>query len=73
MKRHALDPVSLVFGLMLTGLGLAFLVARIDIANTNLRWVWPLPLLALGALMIVLGARRTTETATSADDARIPG
>jgi hypothetical protein len=59
MKRHPIDPVSLVFGLLLGGIGLTFLIARIDIANSNLRWVWPLPLLALGALMIVLGARRS--------------
>lgn len=71
MKRHPLDPVSLVFGLLMAGLGLAFLVARIDVANTNLRWVWPLPLLALGALMVVLGARRSTETAS--DEETIPG
>jgi cytochrome c-type biogenesis protein CcmH/NrfF len=70
MKRHPLDPVSLVFGLLLAGLGLTFLLARIDIANTNLRWVWPLPLLALGALMIALGSRRTTATTT--DDERTP-
>jgi hypothetical protein len=62
MKRHALDPVSLVFGLLLAGLGLTFLVARIDIGNSNLRWVWPVALLALGALMIVLGTRRSNET-----------
>jgi hypothetical protein len=71
MKRHPLDPMSLVFGLLFAGLGLAFLIARIDIANTSLRWVWPLPLLALGALMIALGARRSTETTT--DEERIPG
>jgi hypothetical protein len=71
MKKHALDPVSLVFGLLFAGLGLTFLIARIDIANSNLRWVWPLPLLALGALMIALGARRSAETTT--DEERIPG
>ncbi|MDP9224087.1 MAG: hypothetical protein M3P18_09560 [Actinomycetota bacterium] len=61
MKRHSLDPVSLVSGLLLAGIGLTFLVARVDIANSNLRWVWPLPLLALGALMIALGARRSSD------------
>jgi hypothetical protein len=61
MKRHPLDPVSLVFGLLLAGVGLTFLIARIDIASSNVRWVWPLPLLALGALMIALGARRNSE------------
>ena len=71
MKRHPLDPVSLVFGLLFAGLGGAFLLARIDIATTGLRWVWPLPLLALGALLIALGARRTSET--TEDDERIAG
>jgi hypothetical protein len=73
MKRHALDPVSLVFGLLLAGVGVAFLVARIDIANSNLRWVWPVALLALGGLMVALGARRTIDTQTTTEDERIPG
>jgi hypothetical protein len=72
VKRHPLDPVSLVFGLLFAGLGLAFLIARIDIANTNLRWVWPLPLLALGALMIALGARRSAESPPD-EETIIPG
>ncbi|HEX3326748.1 MAG TPA: hypothetical protein VHV50_07110 [Actinomycetota bacterium] len=67
MKRHSIDPVSLVFGLLLAGIGITFLVARVDIANSNLRWVWPLPLLALGALMIALGARRSSD-ASEQDD-----
>ncbi|MDP9234109.1 MAG: hypothetical protein M3P01_06105 [Actinomycetota bacterium] len=67
MKRHSIDPVSLVFGLLLAGIGITFLVARVDIANSNLRWVWPLPLLALGALMIALGARRSSD-ASEEDD-----
>jgi hypothetical protein len=71
MKRHALDPISLVFGLLLAGSGLTFLVARVDVANTNFRWVWPVALLALGALMIVLGTRRTSDT--NRDDETIAG
>jgi cytochrome c-type biogenesis protein CcmH/NrfF len=71
MKRHALDPVSLVFGLLFAGLGGVFLLASIDVATTGLRWVWPLPLLALGALLIALGVRRTSES--TQDDERIAG
>jgi hypothetical protein len=71
MKRHDIDPLSLVFGLLFAGLGLAFVIARVDITNTDLRWVWPLPLIALGGLMIALGARRATD-ATSSDE-EIPG
>lgn len=71
MKRHPLDPLSLVVGLMFAGLGLVFLLTRLDIADRNLRWIWPLPLLGLGALMIALGARRSSET--TPDDERIIG
>jgi hypothetical protein len=48
MRRHDLDPVSLVFGFAFTGLGLLFLIGQADQA-LRLRWVWPLLLLALGA------------------------
>jgi hypothetical protein len=48
MNRHELDPVSLIFGFVFTGLGLLFLIGRADQA-LRLQWVWPLLLLALGA------------------------
>ena len=48
MNRHELDPVSLTFGFVFTGLGLLFLIGRADQA-LRLQWVWPLLLLALGA------------------------
>ena len=47
-RRHQLDPISLTFGFVFTGLGLLFLVGRADQA-LRLQWVWPLLLLALGA------------------------
>ena len=65
MKRHPLDPLSLVFGLLFAGIGAAFLVADVHIGNTNMRWVWPVALLGLGAIMIALGARRASENDTS--------
>jgi hypothetical protein len=71
MKRHSIDPLSLVFGLLFAGLGLAFVIARVDITNTDLRWVWPLPLIVLGGLMIALGARRSTPDASEGGE--IPG
>ena len=39
-RRHELDPISLTFGLLFTGLGLLFLVGQADQA-LRLRWVWP--------------------------------
>jgi uncharacterized membrane protein YhaH (DUF805 family) len=62
MKRHPLDPLSLVIGLLFAGVGAAFLVAQIHIGNANMRWVWPVALLGLGAVMIALGARRAADT-----------
>ena len=56
MERHELDPFSLVFGAVFALLGLVFLVGRPDI--TAFRWVWPIPILVLGALVLVLGAGR---------------
>jgi hypothetical protein len=35
--------------------------------------VWPLPLLALGALMIALGARRSSDADTAEEDDTIVG
>jgi len=58
MRRHDLDPVSLTFGFVFTGLGLLFLVGRADEA-LRLRWVWPLLLLALG-IGILLDIARTS-------------
>jgi hypothetical protein len=48
IRRHQLDPISLTFGFVFTGLGLLFLVGRADQA-LRLQWVWPVLLLALGA------------------------
>lgn len=56
MRRHELDPVSLTFGVAFTGLGLLFLLGRADQA-LQLRWVWPLLLLALGAGILLDIAR----------------
>ena len=52
MRRHDLDPVSLVFGFAFAGLGLVFLFGGADQA-LRLRWVWPLFLLALGVAILV--------------------
>ena len=69
MHRHDLDPVSLTFGFAFTGLGLLFLLGRIDQA-LRLGWVWPLLLFALGAgilLDLARGRARTDPAPTTAD------
>jgi hypothetical protein len=57
VKRHPLDPFSLVFGAMFALVGMLFLFARVDIGSLHLKWVWPIPLIVLGILIIGLAAR----------------
>jgi len=69
MRRHELDPVSLVFGFAFTSAGLLFLVGRLDQA-VRLRWLWPLLLLALGlGVLLDLNARRPRAPVEPADEA----
>ncbi len=51
-RRHELDPISLTFGLLFTGLGLLFLVGQADQA-LRLKWIWPLLLFAIGAAILL--------------------
>lgn len=58
MKRHGFDAISFVSGLVITLLGLAFLIPEtpVDIidALTNLgSWFWPTLLLAIGIAILV--------------------
>ena len=66
MRRHDLDPVSLVFGFAFTGLGLLFLIGQADQA-LRLRWVWPLLLLALGAGILLDVTRNRSRPASDPD------
>jgi hypothetical protein len=69
MRRHELDPVSLVFGFAFTSAGLLFLVGRLDQA-VRLRWLWPLLLLALGlGVLLDLNARRPGAPVEPANEA----
>jgi hypothetical protein len=60
MRRHALDPVSLVFGLAFAGAGLLFLAGQADQA-VRLRWLWPFLLLVLGVGILLDVGRRPRE------------
>jgi hypothetical protein len=66
MRRHDLDPISLVFGFAFTGLGLLFLIGQADQA-LRLRWVWPLLLLALGAGILLDVTRNRSRPASDPD------
>ena len=57
MKKHSVDPFSLVFGTAFGLLGMIFLVTRAKLTNLHLQWVWPIPLIVLGVLIVALAAR----------------
>ncbi len=62
MRRHELDALSLVFGLLFLVVGIVFFVARPDIAEIGPRWIWPVPALALGLLVFLYGVKRIPRT-----------
>jgi hypothetical protein len=67
MRRHELDPVSLVFGFAFTAAGALFLAGRLDQA-VRLRWLWPVLLLALGlGILLDLNVRRPKAPAEPPD------
>lgn len=60
MKRHPFDPWSFVFGALFLITGLAFLTDSIDLLHTNAARLWPLPVLAIGLLIVLTSVRRAT-------------
>jgi hypothetical protein len=61
MRRHEMDPLSLVSGLMFTAIGAVFLFGRVDVASAGAQWVWPALLVTAGALLMVLTVRPARE------------
>jgi uncharacterized membrane protein len=62
VKRHDIDPISLVFGLMFAAAGVLFMSANLDFSDVRGEWVWPIPLVLVGiALLVSALARRDDE------------
>jgi hypothetical protein len=57
MSRRIPDPGSLIAGITFAGVGLIFLVGRVDLAD-RARWVWPIVLVGLGAGLLAAVLRR---------------
>ena len=49
MRRHDLDWVSLIAGLVFAGLAITYLVASLADVSIDGRFVWPAVFIALGA------------------------
>lgn len=57
MQRHRFDPVSFVFGALLTGLALIGLTDLIVLRLVDLRWIGPAVLVLLGLVLVVTAGR----------------
>jgi hypothetical protein len=57
VNRHRFDPWSFFLGGLFAALGLTVLVGGVDVTDINWSWVWPVPFIAAG-LLILLSARR---------------
>jgi hypothetical protein len=58
MRRLGLDAISLVFGAIFAATGAVFLFGNVDISRIPPAWKWPIPLMIVGALIILLAVRR---------------
>jgi hypothetical protein len=58
MHRHRFDALSFGFGIVIAAIGFWLLTGHVDITDLRLTWVWPLPLILVGLLMLVSARRR---------------
>ncbi len=68
MKRHPLDTISLVFGLLFAGFGLTFLISAdpwdLVFDSFSFGWILPLVVLAGGAALLVSALRPEAKAIT---------
>jgi hypothetical protein len=58
MRRHSIDLVSLVFGVMFVIGGGAFLVTDLDLVDLRAGWLAPLGVLLIGVLLFVASIKK---------------
>jgi hypothetical protein len=58
MKRHSTDLFSMFFGLTFVTIGGVFLTGSVDVTDIGARWLWPLPLILAGLLILAAALRR---------------
>jgi hypothetical protein len=66
MNRHRFDPWSFLLGALLAAFALIVLVGGVDVTEWNLSWVWPVPFILAGVLMLLSARRRSPEELPSA-------
>jgi hypothetical protein len=65
MKRHDLDPISLLFGSVFFLLGGVFLFGGTAVPGSHVGSLWPIPLIALGLVIGLMAARAVVREASS--------
>lgn len=58
MKRHDLDPVSLLCGLVFAGLALSLVTGVMSPAPRHLNLIWPAAVVVLGLALLASGRGR---------------
>ncbi len=58
MKRHPLDLVSLVPGLLFVVVGIVSLTGALDVLRIDYMWVWPAIAIVVGIILLASLLRR---------------
>lgn len=66
MRRHSLDPISLVAGLLFAGISISLLTGRLTAGSRHLNLVWAVGAVILGLAVLASGRRRHCEPAAEA-------
>jgi hypothetical protein len=70
MQRHRFDALSFGFGIVIAAIGFWLLTGHVDVTDLRLTWVWPLPLIVLGLLMLISARRREDGPDTALQEGR---
>ena len=68
MKRHRLDHISLVFGILFAGLGAMYFLGAFDPAAFRFNWLMAVVLIGLGLVMVLSPMSRDDEGEQRAGD-----
>jgi len=69
VRRHDLDALSLVSGLLFTGLGLLLLSGDPARGSISLAWVGPIVAVGIGVLVVLAARPRRSDTTDGAEPA----
>jgi hypothetical protein len=70
-----LDPLSLVFGALFAVMGAVFLLSDVSWSDWHAPWLWPVGVIALGAVLVALAphdrSAKASEAAVDEDPAGV--